>query len=495
MNKLLFCVGFSTICLVSTAEAVTIRLQLTDKADDTNLTIVGGATLIHEDTATAIASGNYRISLQDATPAHEQYRLFIRAIPERDRREAEAIAGEWKLRGFDAVLVPLGHRYETPNGRVLDNRMIWVTIGAHETEDAANNAKTQLNNEGYWPWVRRERTQTGAGTLVLTSATGDTHRIPLPCSIRASSFVRISGAIEGTYQGDLSLAVSGSGAVELYEEVALDNYLAGVLPSEMPALWPIDALKAQAITARSDVLAHRGMKHALEGFDFTVDELNRVYKGMDNQHPNTDRAIAETQGIVLTHEDRIVPAVFSADCGGWTANNDTVWSAPPDPALRNRPDSLSTPPSDLAARLTQRSDAYCAVDTKYFRWAKQYSQSELSRIVNQRHKVGRIESISLGARGPSGRLVSVRVKGSEGSATIGKEYPIRLAFGGLPSAMFILDKRNAPSGEAVYTFTGGGRGHGVGLCQHGAKGMANQGHAADAILAHYFSASKIEKVW
>ena len=87
---------------------------------------------------------------------------------------------------------------------------------------------------------------------------------------------------------------------------------AGVLPSEMPALWPVEALKAQAVAARSDVLQHMAIKHVLEGFNFTDSEGDRVYGGHGGRHPNADQAVRETAGRVLTAAGRIVAATFSA---------------------------------------------------------------------------------------------------------------------------------------------------------------------------------------
>lgn len=118
----------------------------------------------------------------------------------------------------------------------------------------------------------------------------------------------------------------------------------------------------------------------------------------------------------------------------------------------------------------------------------------MTRLVNEKHKVGTVQRIELGERGVSGRLKWVRIHGDKGTATIKKELPIRQLFGTLPSAMFIIDEGKGANGQNGFTFIGGGRGHGVGLCQYGARGMAEAGHRYGAILRHYYAGSTVVKV-
>jgi SpoIID/LytB domain protein len=264
----------------------------------------------------------------------------------------------------------------------------------------------------------------------------------------------------------------------------------------MPATWPFEALKAQAVTARSDVLLHLGLKRGLEGFHFTDGEGDRVYVGHSGRHPMTDAAVSATRGFVLADNDRIVPAVFSANCGGWTEDNDTVWSGPPDPNLRGIPDfsgpAAMSPTSNCSTWVRSRPNAYCATDVNGFRWSRRLTATELTRLVNTDFHVGVVGRVESGERGTSGRLKWVRIVGDEGSVTVRKELAIRRAFGGLPSAMFIIEVETGPSGPVAFTFHGGGRGHGVGLCQYGARGMALEGRDWRAIVSHYFPVSRVE---
>jgi SpoIID/LytB domain protein len=154
----------------------------------------------------------------------------------------------------------------------------------------------------------------------------------------------------------------------------------------------------------------------------------------------------------------------------------------------------SDPADDISAWLTRRPPAYCAADEKGYRWTRRYTAAQLDGLVNQKYPIGHVTAIEAGDRGVSGRLKWVRVRGTKGSAAIRKELPIRQAFGDLPSSMLIIKEERGPAGVAAWIFMGGGRGHGVGLCQHGACGMALEGRRYDAIVAHYFSGSTLATV-
>jgi SpoIID/LytB domain protein len=206
--------------------------------------------------------------------------------------------------------------------------------------------------------------------------------------------------------------------------------------------------------------------------------------------------------VAAVAEGRVIPTVFSACCGGWSENNDTVWSGPPNGALRavaDLPKGANPAPKGLEGYgivkwLTSTPKAYCSVDKDGFRWKRRYSQKELSALVNKVCAVGTVRAVAMGDRGPGGRLKSVKITGSKGSQVIQKELAIRRAFGGLPSAMCIINTEKNADGSLAFTIRGGGRGHGVGLCQQGARGMALQGAGYADIVRHYFTGAEIERL-
>jgi len=481
-----------------------IRLQLGTGMEAVRLSTSTPLTVEDRSGARLEPTGAFTFTPETITPAKQRWHIFPKTFQPGEEALAEAYIAQWHERGYNPESIQLGLKYSTESGAVLDNRIHWISLARFPTEAEALDAKKRLEQESVWAWVRREKTEEGSGVIAMDSPTGR-RALTLPVTLRCDSPIHVTGLDGGeprSFTGALDIRAGADGELELYESVPIETYLAGVLPGEMPALWPLETLKAQAIAARSDVLAHLALKHKLEGFDYTTNEQNRVYVGHGKRDPRTDTAVAATAGEVAAHGGRVVPCVFSANCGGWTADNDTVWSSPPDPMLRARPDfpagagpaAQSVAQYGLTRWLTTRPPAHCSGDQRHFRWTKTYSVQEISAMVDKRYNVGPIRSIELGDRGAGGRLKWVRIQGANGAEIIRKEYPIRLAFGGLPSAMFTLDTKRGPSGPVTYTFTGGGRGHGVGMCQHGAHGMANRGANAHEIIRHYYAGIDIAKV-
>jgi SpoIID/LytB domain protein len=292
--------------------------------------------------------------------------------------------------------------------------------------------------------------------------------------------------------GPLDIAIDQTGHMAVCGELPLEEYLRGILPAEMYPSWPIEALKAQAVAARSEIIVHAKGKHYFDGYDFCIEQHCRAFGGRAGHVAATDRAVADTTGMVLVNPDQsIVPTVFSANCGGFTEDNENVWDGPADAALRGRADTKDggSPQGDVAKWLEKAPRAFCAQDTSNYRWTREIPLAKLSTLFNQEHGIGTLKAIEVVERGTSGRAKSVRLVGSKKSVTIQKELNIRRAFENLPSALctFTIDK-----GSVV--IKGAGFGHGVGLCQHGAHGMALQTHPYDAILRHYFSGVNLARL-
>ena len=300
------------------------------------------------------------------------------------------------------------------------------------------------------------------------------------------------------YAAPLEVGVGPESALEVFGTLSVEEYLRGVVPAEMPGQWPLEALKAQALVARSEIYASLSGKYKLQGFDFTALESCRAYWGTGEYQASTDEAIRATAGEALSYENQFAATVFSSCCGGWTENNDTVWSGPATGLLRGGSDlrggAISpSPAGGLEGWLRGSPRAWCDGDDKGYRWKRRFSNAELSALVNSKYKVGTIHKIEEGQRGVSGRLKSVTIAGSQSKVTVDRELAIRQAFGGLPSAMIIIKPSHSGTTPEYWDILGGGRGHGVGLCQHGSRGMAAAGLGYNEIVAHYFSGARIER--
>lgn len=509
-DKLILIIAFTSLPVFA-AEKISdqrVAIQLIQDADILTVNATSEVMLTDATSSYSFEPGLYTFTPQAITPPEQQFHLFSKTFP-LSEPEAEAnYIKTWQVRGYPARSMRIGKELLTERGRSLDARINWISLAQEPRLEQAKATQKKLESvEEQWTWMRAETSTPGTGTVMLKGPNG-AYSLTLPITLHSQEPLAVDDVDVGfwserlqhlAYTGTLEITASLAGQLELIEHTPVEEYLRGVLPSEMPALWPEEALKAQAVSARNEVLVNLSTKHTLERFDFCNKEHCRAYHGINRRDPATDRALRHTQGRILVQDDALVQTVFSATCGGWTAGNDTVWFGPPNAALRPVTDSKSkrrkTLTSDSAVRKWLRSSnqAWCAGDSKHFRWTRVFSESEIRGMIEKKVAIGALKRIELGERGEGGRLKWIRVHGSTDTVTIKKELPIRQTLGGLPSALFVMDV----SGKApnrTFTLTGGGRGHGVGLCQHGAKGMADAGHKYPDILLHYFRDVKIEKV-
>jgi SpoIID/LytB domain protein len=307
-----------------------------------------------------------------------------------------------------------------------------------------------------------------------------------------------------SYRGRLYVALDAQGTLAAVHGVSLEELLRGIVPSEMPAGSPLEALKAQAVAARSNVLAQLGVRHPSDPFMLCAEVHCQAYRGDGARTPRTDEAVRATRGEAIfgQRDRRLVDAVYSAMCGGHGEDNDAVWNEAPSPSLRGRPD---LPPEEAARRagglagepalrafLAAPSHAYCRLPLARrdrFRWERRLEPSRLRELGDQLG-IGPVKGLRVLSRGVSGRARTLRVEGERGAAEVGPELRIRHLLGELPSAMFVVDR----DGEAL-VLRGGGWGHGVGLCQWGAVGRAMSGQGHQEILRAYFAGAEVAKVY
>lgn len=484
-----------------------VAIQLLDNAKVISLQAASEVTVSDAANTYTFPAGLYEFEPQSITPPTQQFHLFSKSFPLSEAMDEANYIKSWQARGYPARSVLIGKELLTEAGRSLDARIHWISIAQERTLDLAKSTQKKLEAEDQWTWMRAETTSPGSGTVKLDGPDGQ-YSLKLPITLQSDAPLAVDNVNVGfwnerlkhlAYTGTLEITASIEGQLELIEHTPVEEYLRGVLPSEMPALWPEEALKAQAVSVRNEVLVNLSTKHTLERYDFCNKEHCRAYHGIDQYNDRTDTALRHTKGRILVLDGALAQTVFSASCGGWTANNDTIWFGPPNAALRSVPDTPSqkeTPlTSDHSVRqwLRDRDNAWCSGDANHFRWTRVFSESEIRGMIGKHVTVGRFEGIELGERGNGGRLKWIRIRGSADTVVVKKELPIRQALGGLPSALFVMDiSGKAPN--RTFTFTGGGRGHGVGLCQYGAKGMADAEYDYQDILLHYFSGVTIEKV-
>ncbi len=309
------------------------------------------------------------------------------------------------------------------------------------------------------------------------------------------------------YRGFLEL-VPIDGGFGIINVVELELYLCGVVGAEMEPNWPIEALKAQAVIARTEAL--RRMKegpHRKDGYHLCDTEHCQVYRGVGYEKNSVTKAVIDTQGIVLTYKNKLAYTFYHSNCGGFIQSSQEVKGWGRVPYLISHPDSpdqtkKSLTPWESNIWIKKNPPSYCNYpgvvrDTEY-RWLRIIKRSDLTYKLNERYGIGELKSIVILKRSSSGNVNSIKVVGSKRSVVIDREHIIRNTFGisSLKSTMFNIEINRYPDGRIRNIwFYGGGWGHSIGLCQGGAAGMAGKHNKKyDEILEFYFPGTTIKKV-
>lgn len=265
------------------------------------------------------------------------------------------------------------------------------------------------------------------------------------------------------YSGRIEFYENGNGTLTAVNVLPLEEYLVGLVASEMPTDWPLEAIKAQAVAARSYALYQKGAKAPLTGHIYDVDSnvLDQVYNGAsDNERVKA--AVRSTKGEVLTRHGKPIKAFFNSTCGGQTESSFNVWGE-----------------KGLTTHIT---DPYCA-RSPHLKWHYSISRRALAAILTKRgFPAEDITDISIDNREKNPRAgVVVIGTGSQTFYIQGSEFREMLGYNALKSTWFGV----SIEGNNV-VFEGRGFGHGVGMCQWGAKGMAEAGKGYREILAFYY---------
>lgn len=263
------------------------------------------------------------------------------------------------------------------------------------------------------------------------------------------------------YRGKTQIRVS-NGNILAINHVDIEEYLYSVVGAEAIPSWPQEALKAQAVAARTYALKKRA-ENARNLYDLDTTTATQVYKGLNSEYSTTHEAVNATANQVMTYNGDVILAVFHASSGGHTENVEDVWTRPL-PYLRGVQDYDQSAP--------------------VYQWSKNISASRLGQLIGG---VGTVRQITPQRQTPQGRMVSVRVVGDRGSKNISGEQLRNLL-----DLRSTLISATVQDGN-VYIY-GKGFGHGVGLSQWGANGLAQQGINYQQILGHYYQNASLNQL-
>lgn len=264
-----------------------------------------------------------------------------------------------------------------------------------------------------------------------------------------------------SYRGVLELSAS-NGVLLVINELPLEDYLVGVINSEISSTWPMESVKAQAVIARTYAVAKRIERHG-SPYHLEATVMDQVYSGSDLEDSRAARGVHETAGQVLTYHGKPIQAFYHATCGGKTEDSSHVWGA-------------------ALPYLKGVDCQYCALGNSNT-WEQTLSLSRLETAL----KVAGLTDIRLGSRNSRGRLKTVLLGTSHGTVTM-PATKFRMAVGStvIKSTNFTV---RVDDGSAY--FSGSGYGHGVGLCQWGAKQRALDGFSYSEILSYYYPGTEL----
>jgi len=321
------------------------------------------------------------------------------------------------------------------------------------------------------------------------------------------------------YRGSINIRRITTGQVNVVNELPFEQYLYGI--AEMPSSWPMEALKAQAVAARNYALYNLG-KHTNDGFDICNGTHCQAYRGFSQENIRNIQAVNETAGKLVLYNDKLIPTYYHSSSGGRTENSENVWTSAL-PYIRGVDDSYGLgSPND--------------------NWAKKFDKTVIkSRLLTNKIDVGDIIDIIPLEISVNGRVIKLEIRGTKGNQVLQKEkvraiigysdikstwYTIStdadlfvkdstsskpelerpsnvyvLSSSGVSrldnstNKVFIKNQSSVTSSSIIpqyYTFSGKGWGHGLGMSQYGAKGMAEAGFNFIQILEHYYTGAKVK---
>jgi stage II sporulation protein D len=405
-----------------------------------------------------------------------------------------------------------------------------VWTGLYTSEQEAQNALVQVkqltNSSSYeliMPGATRVQVllpEQEVPKLIFDDTSISLFIQPLP-NKDLTPLVNINGK---KYRGGMEFKRFSDSDMTVINVVDFEQYLYGVLPREMGGSWPLEALKAQAVAARTYAVLHMN-KYLKYGFNLDATTASQVYGGFEVENPNCTRAVEETRGEVLTYKGKPAYIYYFSTSGGHTEDIRNVWGGSGAPYLIGVEDTYEP---------TERADRGI--------WTVEMTPERVKEVLKvQNYDLGEIISIKPVEYSTAGRVIKLKIVGTKGEYIFEKQET-RTIFGayfmnsqhytvstdsdiyisginakspilttgseikvisrrGITSinpslGRFYVKGANTKKSYAVipqlYTFNGRGWGHGVGLSQWGARGMAENGFKYDEILTHYFPGTQIQ---
>jgi stage II sporulation protein D len=321
----------------------------------------------------------------------------------------------------------------------------------------------------------------------VATVDGEVFLVPLEGSSFSLDGIPYPGKIKAYY---------AEGGVSVVNVVPLETYLEGVLPHEMgnPGPHAFAAMEAQAIAARTYALAKMRARTG-EPFDVHAGVMDQVYRGSKGIFQLASAAVRETAGRMLSHNGELAKTYYCASCGGHTSDIRRVWpQREPAPYLHGIRDM------EAVSKKTSCSEG------RRFRWRYSFSGRRLGEIVRltlprelgvKEEEIGALRDLRIMERSASGRVTALEIETAQGVFRVqGDRIRWVLMIDPdkgriLHSTLFDIEKKFKGDNVSFVSIIGGGNGHGVGMCQYGAIGLAKKGYTSEMILSHYYSGCSV----
>ncbi|MFH1714795.1 MAG: SpoIID/LytB domain-containing protein [Elusimicrobiota bacterium] len=276
---------------------------------------------------------------------------------------------------------------------------------------------------------------------------------------------------EKTYRGSIFVKEKRN-MFEVINELDIEDYLYGIIGREISPSWPKDALKAQAVAARTYTLRNLN-RHEKEGYNLCDTQHCQVYGGVDAEDVRTNDAVNETKGLVISYENELAQVFYHSACGGNTENVKNVWPY------------NGVVPEYLRGRRCN----YCKGNPKE-EWKTHISFKTITEKMKKAgYDADQISGVKVKEWTKTGRIKKIQVI-SENSKIILKGTEFRAIIGYDVLYSTLVEPENK---REELIFRGRGWGHGIGMCQYGIKGMADKGHSWKEILNFYFPGTKVKE--
>ncbi len=331
---------------------------------------------------------------------------------------------------------------------------------------ASNEPSLEIECRGAATWYAVDGSshelEAGAGTWTVTRSGDDLLLNDRPTGASrvilqpARAVFRLDGR---NYRGRLMVRIGDKTGITALNELSTEYYLRSVVGAEMYASWPLDALMAQAVAARTYLLFAVGRKGYLNRVDM-------AYRGIESENRGPNLAVEVTRNIILVYHDRVLPAYFHSTCGGHTASVKKVFDEP------------------FLAPLLGVECGWCTESSTY-EWEADVSAAHLAEALAE-EGVDEVRSVVPEDTEPDGYARTVLLNGSVRMNA--NRFRFAAGAGLLKSTRFKVQRQGG-----VFHFEGRGYGHGVGLCQWGAHGLAQGGRNWQQILVHYYPGAEIRR--